>query len=126
MAPIKRPTRQRHKIYFREWREFATDFSQAEVARKIDRDHSSVQRLEAGLVPYNQDWLEDLAILYRCEPGDLISRHPESAKGPRSDVMSSFYSAPPEVQRQVMDAARAIMRLPTRPTPRARDDEDAD
>jgi transcriptional regulator with XRE-family HTH domain len=110
VPPVKRPTRQRRKTYFREWREFSTDFSQAEVARRLDRDHSSVQRLEAGLIPYNADWLEELANLYRCDPWDLISRHPESARGPRSDVMSAFYASPPDVQRQVMDAARAIMR----------------
>ena len=109
MSPIKRPTRRRRKTYLREWREFSTGMSPAEVARHLGRDHSSLQRLESGAVPYNQDWLEDLSNLYLCDPQDLISRHPQSAKGPRSDVMSSFYSATPEVQRQVMDAARAIM-----------------
>ena len=56
-----------------------------------------------------------MAILYHCDPHDLTSRHPQSAKGPRSDVMSSFYSSPPEVQQQVMDAARAIMRAKSLP-----------
>jgi hypothetical protein len=71
MAPVKRPPlQQQHRVYFREWREFARpDLSQADVARLIGADHSSVQRLEAGKNPYTQWWLESLAVVYRCERG---------------------------------------------------------
>jgi transcriptional regulator with XRE-family HTH domain len=107
VAPRKRPFRQRLRTYFREWREFSNpDFSQA--ARRVGRDHLSLQRLEAGKIPYSQDMLELLADLYGCKPWDLISRHPISARGMRSDVVSDYESSPPEIQQQVMDAARAI------------------
>ena len=48
MPPIKRPFRQQRRTYFREWREYSTELSQAEVARRIGRDNSSLQRLEAA------------------------------------------------------------------------------
>lgn len=115
MPPVKRPTRQRRRTYFRQWREFSTDFSQAEAARKIGRDHSSLQRLEAGLIPYNQDWLEELALVYRCEPHDLISRDPWGSKAIRSDVIRAYESAPADIQKQVMAAARALLKTKTSP-----------
>jgi hypothetical protein len=110
MPPKKRDPRQRRRTYFQEWREFSTDLSQAAVARLVDRDHSSLQRLEAGKIPYNQDWLELLAPVYRCEPHDLISRDPRSSRGVRSDVLTAYAGAPAEVQRQVMAAARALLK----------------
>lgn len=113
MPPIKRPTRQRRRTYFKEWREFSTEMSQSEVALKLGRNHSSLQRLESGKSPYNQDWLEELANLYRCDPHDLISRDPRGSKAVRSDVMSAYLSAPADVQRQVIAATRAIIRAGT-------------
>lgn len=90
MAPIKRPIRKRNKTYLREWRGYAVPhMSQAAVARQLGRDHSTLQKLEAGKSPYNQDWLEELAMLYRCNPWDLISRDPRATRAIRSDVKST-------------------------------------
>jgi Helix-turn-helix domain len=110
MPPIKRPFRQRRRTYFREWREYSTELSQAEVARRIGRDNSSLQRPEAGLVPYNQDWLELLAPVYGCEPHDLISRDPFGSKGTRADIIRAYESTPADVQRQVIASAQAPLR----------------
>lgn len=110
MPPIKRPVRQRRRTYFREWREFATDLSQSEVARRIERDHSSLQRLEAGISPYNQDWLELLAALYHCDPQDLISRDPRSSRGVQSDIVRGYQSAPAELQQQITATVRALLK----------------
>jgi DNA-binding Xre family transcriptional regulator len=115
MAPIKRPPMQRRRTYFQEWREFSTDLSQTEVAQRIGYNHSSVQRLEAGKLSYNQRWLEVLAKVYRCEPHDLISRDPFGSRAIRSDVIKAYESAPAEVQRQVMAAARALLKTKTSP-----------
>jgi transcriptional regulator with XRE-family HTH domain len=123
MAPIKRPPRQRHRTYLREWREFATDKSMSEVARMIGYDHSTLQRLETGQRPYNQDQLERLAPIYGCQPHDLISRDPRAVRGMRSDVVQAFEMAPAEVQKQVMASARALLKMkphadkPTIPDP---------
>jgi hypothetical protein len=112
MAPVKRPPLlQQHRVYFREWREFARpDLSQAAVARLIDADHSSLQRLEAGKNPYNAWWLESLAVIYRCKPWDLISRDPRASRGIKLDIHRDYLAAPSELQRQVDAAARALLR----------------
>jgi transcriptional regulator with XRE-family HTH domain len=47
-----------------------------QVGKLTHYDHSNIQRLEMGKIPYNQDHLELLAGVYRCEPTDLISRDP--------------------------------------------------
>ena len=106
MSPIKRPPRQRGRTYLREWREFR-EISMNAAARTIGWDHSSLQRLETGQTPYNQDHLELLADLYRCKPHDLISRDPQGRKGIRSDIVQAFEMAPADVQNQVIAAASA-------------------
>jgi hypothetical protein len=115
MPPVKRPSRIRRRTYFKEWREFSTDMSQNEVAKLIERDSSSLHRLEAGLIPYNQDWLEILAEVYRCEPYDLISRDPNGVRAIPSDVFREFQAAPAHVQRQILATTRALLRPNSHP-----------
>jgi Helix-turn-helix domain len=112
MAPVKRaPPQYQHRVYFREWREFARpDLSQAAVARLIDADHSSLQRLEAGKNPYNAWWLETLAVVYGCKPWDLISRDPRGSRGFKIDIFRDYQSAPAELQRQVDSTVRTLLR----------------
>jgi transcriptional regulator with XRE-family HTH domain len=109
MSPIKRPIRRREGTYLREWRETMNPpMSQAEAARRIGRDHSSLQRLEKGLIPYNQDWLELLAALYGCKPEDLISRDPRSSKGYPLDTFRDYHRIPVEAQQQFKAIARSF------------------
>jgi transcriptional regulator with XRE-family HTH domain len=108
MAPIKRPPRIRRKTYLREWREFR-NLSQAQAGKMIGWDHSSIQRLEAGLTPYNQDHLEMLAPIYFCEPTDLIARDPNSP-GEASELARQIAAAPASVQRQVKAVIAAILK----------------
>ena len=110
MPPIHRPPRERRRTYLREWREFTTDKSMSEAARLIGYDHSTLQRLETGQKPYNQDHLEKLAAVYHCQPHDLISRDPRGGRGIRSDVVRAFEMAPVEIQRQVVASAKALLR----------------
>jgi Helix-turn-helix domain len=109
MVAVAKPRRKRKRTYIREWRRFATDYSQSAVAKLIGYDHSSVQRMEKGLIPYDQDWLEQLANLYGCEPWDLISRDPNGSKGIRSDVWAAYSKAPADVQQQVMAVVKTML-----------------
>jgi hypothetical protein len=70
-----------------------------------------LQRPGAGLSPYSQDWLEDLAPIYGCKPHDLISRHPKGARAVQDDIFLAYVDAPIEVQRQVDAANRALLGL---------------
>ena len=76
MPAVKRPKRHRRRTYLREWRKYRR-MTLVQVARQLNFDHSSLQRLETGQTPYTQDHLEQLAEIYRCDPVDLISRDPE-------------------------------------------------
>lgn len=67
-----------------QWREFR-DMSQDDLAVALE-EHSingitgaSISRIESGLTPYSQDYLEATAIVLRCTPADLISRDPRAA-----------------------------------------------
>jgi len=108
MAPIQRPTRARRRTYLREWRQFR-NLSQHKVGSMIGWDHSSIQRLEAGLTPYNQDHLEIMAGVYMCEPTDLISRDP-NAPGEASELAKQIAAAPASVQRQVKAVIAAMLK----------------
>ena len=54
MPGKQRPPRRRRPTYFREWRKYR-DMTLEQVAKNIDYDHSNIQRLETGKIPYNQD-----------------------------------------------------------------------
>ena len=108
MAPVKRPARTRRKTYLREWREFR-NLSQAKAGAMIGWDHSSIQRLEAGLTPYNQDHLEMLAQIYFCEPIDLIARDP-NAPGEASELARQIAAAPAAMQRQIKAVVAAMLK----------------
>lgn len=75
MPPVRRPPRKRARTYFREWREYR-DRKQGEVAALIEVDPGTLSRLESGKSPYDQDILEKLALVYGCDPEDLISINP--------------------------------------------------
>lgn len=75
MPPVRRPPRKRARTYFREWREYR-DRKQGEVAALIEVDPGTLSRLESGKSPYDQDILEKLALVYGCDPEDLISVNP--------------------------------------------------
>jgi transcriptional regulator with XRE-family HTH domain len=74
------------RTYLAQWREFR-HMSQDDLAAALD-EHSqdgisgaSISRIESGIHPYSQDFLEAAAIVLQCTPGDIISRDPFRASG---------------------------------------------
>lgn len=98
MAPVKKPPRTRKKHFLREWRDVA-DLSQEEAAERAEIDRSSISKIEAGIVPYNQDLLEALAPAYGCEVADLVSADPGKVR--ETAVILSFRRASEEQKRIV-------------------------
>lgn len=47
----------------------------------IGTTHATLSRIERGLVPYNQEFLELAAKNLSCEPADLIMRDPLDPEG---------------------------------------------
>lgn len=108
MPPIKRPSRARQRTFFAEWREFR-GLKQYEAAEKIDVDPSTLSRLEAGKIPYDQDILERMAQAFGCDPEDLLSINPLEPDLPRL-LYSKLRRAPPETQKKAIDILEAFLK----------------
>lgn len=97
MPSVKRPKRARRRTYLREWRKYR-QMTLEQVAKILNFDHSSLQRLETGQTPYSQDHLEQLAEIYRCQPTDLISRDPNEDP---VDMLRQWAQASPAALRRI-------------------------
>lgn len=76
MPPVRKPKRQRHKHFIKEWRRYR-GLSQEQAAERLDISATTWGRTENGQIPYNQDFLEQAAYALQCEPWDLLNRNPE-------------------------------------------------
>ena len=107
MPPIKRPPRKRQRTYFREWRLHRDKMKQYEAAEALGIDRSTLSRIESGESPYDQDMLEKMAVLYGCNPGDLLAVNPLlPASEVETDVVRLFRQATPETQRIIKTILR--------------------
>lgn len=68
--------------------------------------HGNLSKIERGLVPYNQELLETLAELYRCEPVDLLIRDPSEPES----IWSIWDRAQPGERRQIAAVADAVVK----------------
>lgn len=108
MAPIPKAPRERSRTYLRQWRDFR-DLSQEEVAFKLDIDRSTISRIERGESPYDQDILERLALIYGCDPEDLISCDP-LRPDPIKFVVSNLKHAPRDVRDRALKVLDALLK----------------
>ena len=75
MPPPKKPHHIRAKTFIAEWRK-AARLTQVQAAKRLDVEQSTISKWETGDSPYEQDFLERLATLYKTTPDALISRRP--------------------------------------------------
>lgn len=68
----KRP---QQRLYLREWREHR-QLTQEQLADRIGISRVMVSKIERGLNPYHQAFLEAAAAALMCEPADLLVRDP--------------------------------------------------
>lgn len=61
--------------FLRAWRDFR-GFTLEDAASKIGLTHGNLSKRERGLVSYKQEDLESLAILYKCQPWQLLIQNP--------------------------------------------------
>jgi transcriptional regulator with XRE-family HTH domain len=99
MAPVKKPLHSRSPTFLREWREFR-DLSQEEVADRLEIDRTTLSKIERRLLPYNQDFLERAALVYGCEPADILNTNPMKPAPPRL-VFEALKSATPDQRQQI-------------------------
>lgn len=69
--------RQKRETFLRAWREYA-GLMPDEAAEQIGIDRTMLGKFERGKLKhgYSQVFLEAAAIVYGCEPADLIGRAP--------------------------------------------------
>lgn len=92
-----------------EWRKHS-GLTQDEVAEAISKTKGYMSELERGLKRYNQDILEDLAKLYKCQPADLLSVNPlDGENRPPAEVVDIWSRIPNRAERDAwLNMGRAI------------------
>lgn len=104
-------TSQRERTYLREWRKFR-ELTQERAADRVDVDRTTLGKIERGILPYNQDFLERLAHAYGCEPHELLSINPLAPDPPKL-VYERLRSAPPDLQRRAIAVLDALLKTGT-------------
>lgn len=108
MPSVKRPHRERQRTYLKEWRDFR-DRKQNEVADLLEIAPSTLSRLEAGKTPYDQDILERLALVYGCDPEDLISVNPYHA-GEFASVLKALREADTDTRAKAISILEVVLK----------------
>jgi len=82
--------------------------SQEALAAELQMDRTTVGRIEAGRVPYNQDFLEACARVLHCSAADLISGAPGEADA-RDALAVKIADASPHVRAQIEAVVSALL-----------------
>lgn len=108
MPPVSKNPHTRQRTFLREWRKYR-GLSQTEAAERVEIDQTTLGRIERGVVPYNQDFLERLALAYGCDVEDLLSVDPLKPDPPKL-VYNRLRAAPKAVQEQALRILDALLR----------------
>lgn len=93
------------KTYLREWREHRLpNLTQEEVASRFDMSGAQLSRIENGVSPYTQDFLELAAHAYQTDVASLLMRDPSDPEG----IWSIWDTALPGQRRAIVEHARII------------------
>ena len=101
---VARPA-DRRPVFVREWRKHR-GYSLEQLAEMIGTTHATLSRIERGLLPYNQAFLERAAEMLMCEPADLLVRNPQDPEG----IWSIWERAKPGERRQIVELAKTLIR----------------
>lgn len=91
--------------FIRQWRQHRGK-TLVQVAEELHVTHGYLSKVERGKQPYNQELLERLAEIFRCEPVDLLIRDPSEP----ASIWSLWDRAKPGERRQIESVAEALMR----------------
>lgn len=101
-SPRHRPT------LLREWRRHR-GHTLERLAESMGITHATLSRVERGLLPYNQEILEQAARALACAPVDLLVRHPDDPDG----IWSIWDRCTPTERQQIIGIAKALLRTPS-------------
>ncbi len=83
--------------------------SQEVAADRVDIDKATLSRIERRELPYNQDFLEKLALAYGCEPSDLLHVNPLAPNPPRL-IYDQLRNAPKATQDRALAILEAFLK----------------
>ena len=100
------PQRQRRRpTFIRQWREFR-ELTQEKLADRLGMSKAQLSRIEAGLQPYSQDFLEACAEALMTDPASLLMRDPSAPDA----IWSIWDQARPAEREQIAAVARALVK----------------
>lgn len=123
--------KKRIKHYLRAWREandpvpsleaiaaqmvqLSQDREKAGDGPAITMTHATLSRIERGIIPYNQNVLELLAVIYGTDAGSLIVQDPALIKPPTPEIEPSpLEELTPEQRSLALEMIKAIKRTGT-------------
>lgn len=99
----------RRPTFLRNWRVFRK-LTQQQAAERLEiADYTTIGRIERGVLPYNQDFLECAALAYGCDVEDLLSIDPLKPDGPKL-IYSKMRGASPEMQKRIVEVVEALLK----------------
>lgn len=108
MPPRSRPKTKRRRTFLREWREYR-NLTQEQAADRLDIEQPTLSRVERGITPYSQDFLERAAFAYMCDPADLLMRNPLDEDAVWT-VADHLRTATPAERAQVVAVVAAMLK----------------
>lgn len=89
--------------FIREWRHFRT-LSLETLAERLETSAASISRIEKGLQPYSQEFLEAAAEALGCDAADLLKVNPMLPR--EIEVLSLYREASPEAKKIINSILR--------------------
>lgn len=108
MPPVKKSKHRRTKTFLKEWRKFR-DLSQEVASDRLEVDKATLSRIERGESPYNQDFLEKMALAYGCDPSDLLTVNPLAPDPPRL-IYDKLRASSPATQERALAILEAFLK----------------
>lgn len=108
MPKSKQNRLNRDHVFLREWRKFRK-LTQEQVADRTGIDQSTVQRIEAGKLPYNEETLQRFAHAFGCDVADLFTINPLKPDPPKL-VYDRLRAAPKELQQRALAVIEALLK----------------
>lgn len=100
---------QRYQLtYIRQWRKHR-DMSLEKLADSVPMDKGNLSKVERGILPYNQEMLERIAVALNTDVASLLIRDPSQPEA----IWSLWDRAKPGARRQIESVAEAIIRTGT-------------
>lgn len=103
----------RRLTYVRQWREYR-NLSLDALADRLDMSGAQLSRIERGLQPYTQDFLEGAADALTTDVASLLMRNPSKEDPSDPGALWSLWDrAKPGERRMIVEHARIVIKTGT-------------